>query len=54
MGPGKYLAWKDDKFNFAQLATLKKNKIWGASAQVTSLERLLGGGGGINPPKVKL
>lgn len=54
MGPGKHQAWKAGKFDFDQLATLKRHKIWGDSVQPTSLKVLLKGGGGIKPPKIIL
>ena len=50
MGPGKYAAWKAGKFSFGQLATVKRNPIWGPNSQVTSLKDLLGGKGGYTPP----
>lgn len=52
LGKGKWQAWKDGKFRFEQLATVKDNPTWGPSAQVTSLEELLRGGGGFTLPKI--
>lgn len=41
LGPGKYDAWKKGKFKFGELATVKENKTWGPSAQVTPLRDLV-------------
>lgn len=48
MGPGRYKAWKDDKFDLKNIATIKPHPIWGPNAQETSLKALLNGGGGLN------
>lgn len=50
LGPGKYEAYKSGKFAFSQLVTVKPNRTWGPSAQVTSLKDLLDGNGGFTAP----
>jgi 8-oxo-dGTP pyrophosphatase MutT (NUDIX family) len=50
MGPGKYELWKAGGFEFDQLATIKPNRTWGPSAQVTTLKDLQRGRGGFRPP----
>lgn len=46
MGPGRYKAWQDGRFQFSQLATVTEHPIWGPNAQVTSLADLVKGTGG--------
>ena len=41
LGPGRYDAWREGKFQFSQLATIRQNETWGPSAQVTPLRELL-------------
>lgn len=50
LGKGRHAAWKAGKFNFKRMVTVVPNKIWGPSAQVTSLKDLLNGRGGFRPP----
>jgi SPP1 gp7 family putative phage head morphogenesis protein len=42
LGPGRYEAWQAGRFAFADLASVRENDVWGASAQVTPLRELVG------------
>lgn len=41
MGDGRFKAWKEGKFEFSDLASVKQNRIWGPSARVTPLKELV-------------
>lgn len=47
LGDGRYEAYKDNRFDFDKMVTVKNNPTWGPSAQVTSLNNLLKGRGGL-------
>jgi hypothetical protein len=47
MGPGRFDAWQNGRFQFGQLVTVVDDETWGPSAQVTTVTDLLGGKGGI-------
>lgn len=42
LGPGKYEAWKEDRFDLADLVKRRENKTWGASLVPASLAELVG------------
>lgn len=42
MGPGRHEAWQAGRFDFADLATVRENPVWGPSAVVTPVRELLG------------
>ncbi|HQL28198.1 MAG TPA: hypothetical protein PLA26_06700 [Anaerolineaceae bacterium] len=42
LGPAKWLAWKEGKFAFAQLAKKTYSPVWGAGRGAASLKELLG------------
>jgi SPP1 gp7 family putative phage head morphogenesis protein len=42
LGPGRYEAWQAGRFAFEELASVRENDVWGASAQVTPLRELVG------------
>ena len=42
LGPAKWLAWKEGKFAFAQLAKKTYSPVWGAGRGAASLKDLLG------------
>jgi hypothetical protein len=50
LGEERYDAWKDGKFDLDKLVTLRKDAVWGASIQPTTMKDLLAGKGGM--PKV--
>lgn len=47
MGPGRWNAWKEGKFDLDKLATSHDHAVWGPGAQETSLKALLNGEGGV-------
>lgn len=44
LGPGKYEAWKDGKFNFTDLVSTKTDKVYGEMKRETTLKELIGDG----------
>jgi len=43
LGPGRFAAWKDGRFELDQLVTVRSNERWGDSIQPTPLKVLLNG-----------
>lgn len=41
LGPGRYAAWQDGKFELDQLVSVRENETWGASVQPTPLKELV-------------